>query len=161
MSLTKIKEVIDHYQGAQTLVNFLEVKEMTLGIILVHGYTGSNLDFKPLADTLVANFGKDSVNSLVLPGHDSEQIPEFEQNLFIETIHHAIINYKKENRKIILIGTFATGGNLALATLQRFSIQPDLLLLISVPQKIDFGYFERWVSHRTGKKHPIGCVAAM
>jgi radical SAM protein with 4Fe4S-binding SPASM domain len=125
---------------------------MSLGIILIHGYTGSKDDFTPLADKLGTNFGKDSINNISLPGHDSHQVPEFDENLFIETIHHAINRYKKENRKIIIIG-HSTGGNLALSTLRQFSIKPDLLILIAVPKKIDLGYLERWNSHRVGKEN--------
>jgi radical SAM protein with 4Fe4S-binding SPASM domain len=134
---------------------------MSLGIILVHGYTGSNRDLQPLADELTAHFGKDSVTNLALPGHDSEKLPKFDENLFIATINHAISLYQNENRKIIIIG-HSTGGNLALATLRRFTIKPDLLILISVPPKIDRGYFERWDSHRSGKTNlPLVDVAMM
>jgi radical SAM protein with 4Fe4S-binding SPASM domain len=134
---------------------------MLLGIILVHGYSGSNHDLKPLADELAVNFGEDSVKNLSLPSHDSHQIPEFDENLFIETINHSINLNQNENRKIIIIG-HSTGGNLALSTLLHFSIKPELLILISVPKKIDWGYFERWDSHRAGKENlPLVDVAMM
>ncbi len=124
---------------------------MKLGIILVHGYTGSNLDFKPLADKLITDFGEDSVNNLSLPGHNSEIIPEFNENSFIKSIHHSIQSYQSEGRKIIIIG-HSTGGSLALATILQYSIKPELLVFISVPKKIDTTYFERWDSHRRGKE---------
>ena len=91
---------------------------MALGIILVHGYSGSNNDLKPLAAKLAASFGNDSVKNLALPGHDSEKIPAFDEHLFIATINNAINSYQNEHRKIIIIG-HSTGGSLALATLQR------------------------------------------
>jgi radical SAM protein with 4Fe4S-binding SPASM domain len=129
---------------------------MRLGIILVHGYSGSNYDLKPLADKLTAHFGEDSVINLLLPGHActpaQENIPEFNESLFCGIIHQTIATCKKEDRKIILIG-HSTGGSLALSTLLEYSIIPDLLILVSVPKKIDSGYFVRWDSHRAGKKN--------
>lgn len=123
---------------------------MIFGIILIHGYSGSYHDLKPLADELESTFGKGSVNNLSLPGHDSGKIPEFDENLFIDTINQSIKTFKDENRTIIMIG-HSTGGNLALATISKFSIQPELLILVSTPQKIDRSFVESWDLHRTGK----------
>jgi len=117
---------------------------------MVHGYTGSYLDLKPLADELTARFGKDSVTNLTLPGRDSKNIPEFNEDLFIETIYDSIKAYRNENHKLIIIG-HSTGGSLALATLTRYSIKPELLILIAVPHKINWDYFQRWETHRSGK----------
>lgn len=134
---------------------------MALGIILVHGYTGSHQNLKPLYDELIAHFGADSVTNLSLPGHDSHDIPAFDQPLFIETIHHAIDIYRNEHRKIILLG-HSTGGNLILSTLQQFSITPNLLILVSVPKKINMDYLERWNTHRVGHQNiPMIDVALM
>jgi MoaA/NifB/PqqE/SkfB family radical SAM enzyme/pimeloyl-ACP methyl ester carboxylesterase len=134
---------------------------MPLGIVLIHGYTGTCQDLQPLAATLAAKFGEDSVTNLSLPGHHSETIPAFDAPGFVETIHQAIRRYQNEQRKIIVIG-HSTGGNLAISTLQEYSIRPDLLTLISVPRKIDWSYFERWTSHRAGKGNvPLTNVALM
>lgn len=134
---------------------------MALGIIMVHGYTGSYLDLEPLANELTASFGKDSVTNLSLPGHDLENIPEFNEDLFIETIYDSIKVYMGENRKLIIIG-HSTGGSLVLSTLARYSIKPELLILIAVPQKINWDYFQRWDTHRSGKtKVPLVDVSMM
>ena len=138
---------------------------MSLGIILVHGYSGSNLDLKPLAETLSLKFDNDSVRNIFLPGHDpvsiKQQIPEFEENLFLDTLHQVIQHFQTEKRKLILIG-HSTGGNIILSAIRRFSIKPDLLILISVPRKIDGSYFERWASHRQGELTiPLTDVAMM
>jgi radical SAM protein with 4Fe4S-binding SPASM domain len=138
---------------------------MKPGIILVHGYSGSNYDLKPLADKLAAHFGEDSVINLLLPGHVctpvQENIPEFNASLFCGFIHQTIASCRKEGRKIILIG-HSTGGSLVLSSLRKFSIIPDLLILVSVPKKIDSGYFARWELHRGGKKSiPLIDVAMM
>lgn len=134
---------------------------MIFGIILIHGYSGSNHDLKPLADELESTFGKGAVNNLTLPGHDSGKIPEFDENLFIDTINHSIKTFKDENRSIIIIG-HSTGGNLALATISKFSIQPELLILVATPQKIDRSFFKSWDLHRKGKPAiPLVDVALM
>ncbi len=134
---------------------------MAPGIILVHGYTGSNQDLDPLARQLAARFGADSVQSLALPGHGLGEIPAFDEERFIGAIHQATDHYQIENRLLIIIG-HSTGGNLALAALQRFSIIPALLILISVPPQIDAGYFVRWESHREGREPvPLVDVALM
>ncbi len=121
----------------------------SIGIILIHGYTGSDQDLKPLASELSLNFGNDSVKNISLPGHGPD-IPVFNDDLFVETITNSINIFKIENRKIIIIG-HSTGGNFAIRALYKFSIIPDLLILISVPKKIDSGYLSRWNSHRSGK----------
>ena len=134
---------------------------MSLGIILVHGYTGSHHDLEPLANELIANFGKESVITLHLPGHDLEKAPEFNEKVFSETIYRSIKFFQNEGRKIVVIG-HSTGGNVVLEALMRFSTKPELLVLISVPQKIDQGYFERWERHRLGKPSiPLVDVAMM
>lgn len=134
---------------------------MSLGIILVHGYTGSHHDLQPLADELIADFGKDSVINLPLPGHELKKAPEFDEKLFSETIYRSINFYQNEGRKLVVVG-HSTGGNIILEALMRFSIKPEFLVLISVPQKIDQGYFERWEQHRFGKPNiPLIDVAMM
>ncbi len=123
---------------------------MSLGIVLVHGYTGSHHDFQPLAHELAANFGEDSIKNLPLPGHDLKTIPAFDTDLFIETINDSINIFQNQGRKLIIIG-HSTGGNLVLAALMRFSIKPELLILVATPQKIDGSFLESWESHRVGK----------
>ncbi len=133
---------------------------MKLGIILVHGYSGSNQNLQPLADMLIQNFGPDSVNNLCLPGHDGEpneeKVPEFNEEIFVKAIHDSFSAYRNEGRKIVIIG-HSTGGSLVLTTLKKFSLIPELLILLAVPKKIDRGYFKRWESHRSGKE-PLSMV---
>ncbi len=134
---------------------------MNPGIVLIHGYTGSSLDFKPLADGLSACYGGDSVKNIMLPGHGGINIPPFDEDLFVDAIANPINTFVKEKRKLIVIG-HSTGGNLALCTITRFSIIPDLLVLISSPKKIDKDYFERWILHRAGKGNvPLTDMAMM
>jgi MoaA/NifB/PqqE/SkfB family radical SAM enzyme/pimeloyl-ACP methyl ester carboxylesterase len=136
---------------------------MAPGIILVHGYSGSHHDLEPLAAALAARFGTEFVTNLALPGHDpaTAKIPEFDDALFCTAIWAAANRYQKEQRRLILIG-HSTGGNLILAALQRFAINPVLLILIAVPPKIDRDYFVRWEAHRSGKNSiPLVNVALM
>ena len=134
---------------------------MTIGIVLVHGYTGSPQDLEQLAQKLTSKYGNDSVTNICLPGHNTEEIPSFDQQVFADLLISVIDNFIKENRKIILLG-HSTGGSLLLSVLSNTSIYPDLLILASVPKKIDSGYYERWNKHRSGKENiPFSSIAEM
>ncbi|MGE5528338.1 MAG: alpha/beta fold hydrolase [Patescibacteria group bacterium] len=124
---------------------------MALGIILVHGYSGSRQNLTPLAAELTAVFGQDAVIDLALPGHDGQRTPEFAEELFIGTIGRAIRFHIESKKRTVVVG-HSTGGNLALAALDRFSLLPDLLILVSVPKKIDPACQDRWEAHRRGKE---------
>jgi radical SAM protein with 4Fe4S-binding SPASM domain len=63
-----------------------------------------------------------------------------------EAINSAIIKFKKENKKVILIG-HSTGGVLILSTLLKYKHSPLLVILASTPYKIDYNYFKRWNKH--------------
>jgi MoaA/NifB/PqqE/SkfB family radical SAM enzyme/alpha-beta hydrolase superfamily lysophospholipase len=134
---------------------------MSVGIILVHGYSGSSRDLQPLATALAAKFGEDSVNNLILPGHDSPQVPEFDEHSLVNAVYAAIQTYRKGRRKIILIG-HSTGGNLILAAIHKYAFTPNLLVLMAVPPKVDRGYGPRWEAHRSEKTGlPLVDVAMM
>jgi radical SAM protein with 4Fe4S-binding SPASM domain len=134
---------------------------MSVGIILVHGFSGSNRDLQPLAAELAVNFGEDAVINLLLPGHASGQTPQFDENLLIATVYSAIQSYQNQQRKVVLIG-HSTGGNLILAALRKSPFVPDLLVLMAAPQKVDQGYGPRWEAHRSGKVAlPLVDVALM
>ncbi len=128
---------------------------MKLGIILVHGYSGSTQNLQPLADMLKQDFGPGSVDNLCLPGHErsfqGEKVPEFDEDTFIKSISDSFYIYQNEGRKVIVIG-HSTGGSLVLAALQKFALIPDLLILLAVPRQINKSYFKRWELHQTGKK---------
>ncbi len=121
-----------------------------VGIVLVHGYSGSPDDLRPLEQEMTAVYGVDSVDLLCLPGHGHGQTPPFDQAAFIDAIAAALTRYKHENRTIICLG-HSTGGILLLAALTAYSITPDLLVLASAPKKIDLDYLERWSRHRSGR----------
>lgn len=131
------------------------------GIVLVHGYTGSPSDLDLLAQKLSAFFGNNSVTNICLPGHGTGDIPRFDKKSFTDHISNAIDTYIKQNRRIILLG-HSTGGTLLLSILMARSICPDLLILASVPKKIDSSYQVRWSRHRSGKNNvPFSSVAEM
>ncbi|MGC8765105.1 MAG: alpha/beta fold hydrolase [Brevinematia bacterium] len=123
---------------------------MPVGIVIVHGYTGSEYDIKPLEDRLAKEFGRDSVFSVLLPGHEKDNPPEFEESLFVEEIYKNIVKARKDNRDLIVIG-HSTGGNLLLATLSKYSITPSLLIFVAVPRRIDLSYLSRWERSRSGR----------
>ena len=119
---------------------------MTVGIVLVHGYSGSKEDLSPLADRLIADYGEDSLRNISLPGHDMKRTPDFDQELFVDSIFRTVNSFLTQNRKIILIG-HSTGGNLILRMLYQKSICPHFLVLAGVPKKIEISYMERWNAH--------------
>lgn len=122
---------------------------MSLGIVLIHGYTASPDSLQPLADQLSILHGKDSVANITLPGHDNEKAPEFNREGFIGHISGLVNEFQNQGRKIILVG-HSTGGVLALAAIAEGLLMPNLLVLAAVPKGIDAGSWERWTSHRAG-----------
>lgn len=134
---------------------------MSVGIVLVHGYTGSPEDLEPLAQQLSVNYNSGSVTNVCLPGHCAENIPHFNKQQFTDCIASAVEHYIKEKRPIIILG-HSTGGILALSFLLEHSFAPHLLILAGAPKKIDAGYMDRWNSHRSGKENiPFNSVAEM
>jgi MoaA/NifB/PqqE/SkfB family radical SAM enzyme/pimeloyl-ACP methyl ester carboxylesterase len=134
---------------------------MSAGIVLVHGYTGSSESLKPLTQQLSVSCGNNSVKCVSLPGHDGKYAPQFNEQAFIESISDAAASFRKEKRRIILIG-HSTGGALALSFILKHSFHPHLLILASAPKKIDYGYKERWDKHRSGKSDiPFVSIAKM
>lgn len=134
---------------------------MSVDIALVHGYTGSHKDLRPLADQLADDFGQDAVVNISLPNHDGQQPPCFDESVFVEHVRRSIASLGSEQRKSVLIG-HSTGGCLLVSALLEGGVTPDLLILINVPKRVDIGYLERWGNHRAGKEDvPFIDVARM
>ncbi|MBU1343544.1 MAG: radical SAM protein [Proteobacteria bacterium] len=126
---------------------------MSVGIVLVHGYTGSDQDLAFLFEKLCSYYGSDSVINTSLPFHDRDKAPKFDQDAFEQVILKAVNCFKEKKKKLVLVG-FSTGGTLLLSCLRKHSIIPDLLVLAGVPKQIDTGYIQRWATHCTGKPQP-------
>ena len=134
---------------------------MKTGIILVHGFTGISLDLQPLAEKLTNIYGKDSVKNIALPGHDGADIPDFDENKFVECISREISAFRKQDRRIAIIG-HSTGGNLALSCMYNDGFFPDLLVIAGVPFRIDSSAHDRWIKQRKGRREvPFSSVAKM
>jgi MoaA/NifB/PqqE/SkfB family radical SAM enzyme/pimeloyl-ACP methyl ester carboxylesterase len=134
---------------------------MALGIVLVHGYSGSPDDLRLPAERLKGLFGEDSVTVVVLPGYERGRVPLFDERQCGERVASAVEWYTKEGRDIILLG-HSTGGALALSYMAARSFRPRLLVLAAVPKKIDAAYLGRWNNHRSGRPEiPFSSVAGM
>lgn len=134
---------------------------MSVGIVLVHGYTGSPEDLEPLAQQLSVRYNSGSVTNVCLPGHCAENIPHFNKQQFTDCIASAVAHYRKEKQHIIILG-HSTGGILALSFLLEHSFAPHLLILAGAPKKIDASCMGRWNSHRSGKESmPFNSIAEM
>jgi MoaA/NifB/PqqE/SkfB family radical SAM enzyme/pimeloyl-ACP methyl ester carboxylesterase len=124
---------------------------VSAGILLVHGYSGSPDSLVPLAARLEPVFGKRNTTLLCLPGHGAGQVPAFLRQTFIESLIAAAAEIRNQGKKLILVG-HSTGGALALAAQNVGATAPDLLILASVPKKIDTSYLARWNRHRAGMR---------
>lgn len=134
---------------------------MNVGIILVHGYTGSPKNFIPLQKTLINVYGNDAVARICLPGHDQEDVvPPFDEEAFLAVINSAFEFFLKQDRKIVLVG-HSTGGVLALSYLIKKAHTPHYLILAAPPRKIDRNYFIRWNNHANGKAIDFYSTARM
>ncbi len=118
-------------------------------ILLVHGYSGSPDNLSPLASFLDKTFGTGSTTLIRLPGHGAGHTPFFDKQTFIQSVHDAITGIRKQGEKLVLVG-HSTGGSLLLAALAESGTAPALLVLASVPKKIDSACLARWQHHRAG-----------
>jgi MoaA/NifB/PqqE/SkfB family radical SAM enzyme/alpha-beta hydrolase superfamily lysophospholipase len=138
-----------------------------VGIVLVHGYRGSPLDFEPLIDGLAHQYAVDAVDCLRLPGHGEGLHPPFNEAAFLAALASAIDRQQAAGRRLVLIG-HSTGGSLLLAAIaQRLAADSasldDLLLLVlcATPPRIDLGYAQRWNSHTADQTIPLDDVGAL
>jgi MoaA/NifB/PqqE/SkfB family radical SAM enzyme len=130
-------------------------------ILLLHGYSGSPDDLMPLAATLGHALGAGCVTRLRLPGHERGQVPAFDAQAFVNSVREDIAAGARQGKKLIVLG-HSTGGSLLLAAFAESGIRPDLLVLASVPKRIDAAYLERWNEHRAGRTElPFASVANM
>ncbi len=123
---------------------------MKPGIVMVHGYSGSPNDLKPLRRQMIEQLGADSVVAVTLPGHGEDGCPAFDRTTFVAAIEKAVMSLTADNRKIVLLG-HSTGGVLLLSWLAESGFDPALLVLVSVPSTVDLSYLERWRQHRSGR----------
>ncbi len=117
---------------------------MAPGILLIHGYTGSEHDFGPLVEDLAGVCPGAEIVALPLPGHGGAA-PAFAQAAFLEAIGEAAAHLQAGGRKLILVG-HSTGGSLALAAMEQ-GLTPSLLVLAAVPNRIDGSYLAHWKQH--------------
>ncbi len=126
---------------------------MSIGIVLIHGYTGSKHDLNDFYKTLCHSYGSDSVSIVSLPFHGMDQIPVFDQQAFEQAIMASVNDFTKKEKALVFIG-HSTGGTLILSCMKHHNIIPDLLILAGTPRQIDTGYIERWGHHTKKKQEP-------
>jgi MoaA/NifB/PqqE/SkfB family radical SAM enzyme/pimeloyl-ACP methyl ester carboxylesterase len=121
-----------------------------LAILLVHGFSGGVRDLLPLAVRLKTAFGDDCVRLTSLPGHISGAGPSrFDPEVLLAALSAELMQLRQSTDTLVVMG-HSTGGNLALAALQRAAVVPDLLILAAAPFKIDLACLERWQRHNQG-----------
>jgi len=126
---------------------------MGTGILLVHGYTGSNEDLAALDDNLFRKFGREHVCNLALPFSGSGPVSGFDSQVFEDAVAAAAANLKERYGRLAVFG-HSTGGTLILSCLSNGGLLPDLLILAGVPRRVDNGYIKRWEAHCPNKKSP-------
>ena len=122
-----------------------------LAVLLIHGFSGCDSDFLPVASDLIKSLGRDSVHFIQLPDHDRENIVDiFDEENLLTTISTRLEQIFLSVDTLVVVG-HSTGGNLLLAALERTSVVPDLVVLAATPFKIDLRYLERWQYHQKGR----------
>ena len=81
---------------------------MSVGTVLIHGYSGSPADLNPLANALVADHDVKSVINVCLPGHGSDEMPAFDRSAFVQCISEAMATYRNQGRKIAVVSDQVT-----------------------------------------------------
>ncbi len=132
-----------------------------LGIVLVHGYTGSPDEMAPLDGILGRHFGNDSVLSVCLPGHGGTSTPGFDAEGFETRVADACAALRNEGRRLVIIG-HSTGGSLAMGSLISHNIIPAMLVLAGTPARIEGKDLVRWEHHRRDREPvALGDVSRM
>lgn len=116
---------------------------MPVGIIIVHGYTGSIADMDSLSQVLRRSFGPNSVAEISLPFHDGACTPPFDREAFENKIMMQVYAFNHENRSIILIG-HSTGGTLVLSCIKKYNFAPTLLVMAGTPRQVHSDHLARW-----------------
>lgn len=110
-----------------------------VGVLLQHGFVGSNLEFMYLGNYL-SSFGY-RVLIPVLPGHgiNSQILYNFNSDDWINSHNQSIdfLKNEKKNRKIILVG-HSLGGTLGLI---NSSIRNDITGLVTIAAPVNLGLF--------------------
>lgn len=127
----------------------------SIGVILVHGVSGSYKDLLPLAD-LFSQEEKYSVLNIELPNHtsDSNNIA-FIADDFQRFLHRRISQFTQDLDRYIVIG-HSTGGSLLLSILNQLQKQPLLNIMLATPHKVDMDYIERWEDSTQNKHTRMG-----
>ncbi len=127
----------------------------SVGVILVHGVSGSHKDLLPLS-ALFSQDKKYSVLNIELPNHtsDSDDIA-FIADDFHDFLLKKITQFTSGLDSYIVIG-HSTGGTLLLSILNQLQKQPLLNIMLATPYKVDMAYVERWESSTKNKVTKIG-----
>lgn len=126
---------------------------MGVGILLVHGYTGSNKDLEGLDDQLSSKFGRDHVCNLELPFIGGGPVSGFDDHVFEVAVATAAAGLKRKYGRLAVLG-HSTGGTLVLSCISKGTSHPDLLFLAGVPKRVDNGYIKRWETYCPEEKSP-------
>lgn len=121
----------DYYQRPQFAPFSLvrdELVEPPVGVLLVHGFTGSPMEMRPLAELLHTR-GADC-HAMSLPGHgqDIANLQSMTASIWDEATAAAWLEHTRRYQRTILIG-YSLGG--AAAIRMAASRAPDLLVLLA------------------------------
>jgi MoaA/NifB/PqqE/SkfB family radical SAM enzyme/pimeloyl-ACP methyl ester carboxylesterase len=122
---------------------------MSIGILLIHGFSGRPADLEPLQRELCDRFGSDAVSLCALPGHDGGMPDGFDRDELVAAVAADLRRARQRFRRLAVLG-HSTGGTLALLALAETGVKVELLVLAAVPRRIDLNYLERWRQHRQG-----------
>ncbi len=123
--------MLEYYQRPQFAPFALEHERHDpdrLGIMLVHGFTGSPADMRPLAETLF-ELGADC-HAINVPGHgvDIANLQSMTASIWHDAVMAAWAEHSQRYRRSILIG-YSMGG--AAAIQMAASHAPELLILLA------------------------------
>ena len=120
--------------------------------VLVHGYSGSSGDLRPLAEALDALFGPGSAALVALhPQWTGGAPPAFDETAFTAAIRAAV-----EGPGPVTVVGHSTGGSLALLALQ--GLDPALLVLLATPPTVEPAHLDRFMAATRPGNEPPGLL---
>lgn len=126
----------EHVRRQQQPFAFPGSTHSNIGVLCIHGFTGTPAEMRPLGDHLAARGYR--VRGIVLPGHGgpSEQLKGIHWHDWVEAARAAMIELRSECEQVFLAGE-SLGGLIALHLAARYFHSVDGVMALAAPAAVN------------------------